>query len=424
MARQVDRLHPSAVRTITAVGRHADGGGLYLSISANGGRRWTFMARLGGRRVEIGLGSARTVSLSAARRIAGRYRDAVAEGIDPRTMRVKAGKTFGEWAEAVVKEMEPHWRNPKHKAQWFMTLLGRTPDGEPTKHDYCAALRKLPVAEIAVDDVVATLRPIWRTKRETANRLRSRIERVLDAAKAHGERTGDNPATWKANLKDRREMAGKQERGHHAAMAIDALPAFMATLRGVDNLTAQALEFIVLTAVRTSNVRLATWSEFTLDAVSVAVVDEGNQYVAQGPVWVIPAERMKTGRIFCVPLSPRAVAILRLVESVGCDYVFHGRDASQPMSEMTMLQMVRRLTGQQITVHGFRSTFRDWASERTTFPNAICEAALAHAVKDRTEAAYRRGALYDRRRPLMDAWAEFAGSGRIAVQNPLPPSGL
>ena len=382
------RLNPRQVGAITEPGRHADGNNLYLSVSANGGRRWVFMYRRAGRQVEIGLGSARTVPLAKARMLAKAAHEAIADGRDPRSIRRPSGNvmTFGDAAESLIDALAAGWRNEKHEAQWRMTLgRARDAEGRLTDTGYCLALRDRPVAAITTEDVLAVLRPIWTTKPETAQRLRGRIERVLDAARAQGWRTGDNPARWRGHLDHLLAARQRLSRGHHAALPYVDVPAFVADLRSRQAVAASALEFVILTAARTGEALGATWAEVDWAA----------------KVWTVPAERMKSGREHRVPLSDRAIAILRTLENAKtADRIF-------PLSTMALAMLLRRMGRDNITVHGFRSAFRDWAGDSTSFPREVAEAALAHVISDKTEAAYRRADALDRRRKLMDAWARY-----------------
>jgi integrase len=380
MARKINRLNARAVATLTENGRHADGGGLYLSISPNGGRRWVFLFRWHGKPTEIGLGSARDVTLARARELASQARAKLAEGINPKEARKPTeGATFAECADRVIEAMRPSWRNGKHAAQWGMTL-----------RDYAAPLRQLPVDKIATDDVLAVLKPLWNEKPETASRLRGRIERVLDAAKAQGLRSGENPARWRGHLDQLLPKRQRLTRGHHAAMPYTDVPAFMSDLQARRATAALALEFAVLTAARSGEVLGAQWEEFDVD----------------GAVWTVPAPRMKAGREHRVPLSKRALKIIQeMQESRNGDFVFPGQKPGSPLSVMALEMILRRMKIEGVTVHGFRSAFRDWAAERTNFANEVCEAALANVIENKAEAAYRRGDLFDKRRKLMEAWA-------------------
>jgi integrase len=385
MARKVNRLNARAVATIDVLGRHADGGGLYLSISPNGGRRWVFLYRWHGKPTEIGLGSARDVTLARARELARQARANLAEGINPKDVR-KGSKqaTFGECADLVIEAMRPSWRNEKHAAQWKMTLL-----------HYAAPLRHLPVDKIDTDEVLSVLKPLWNAKPETASRLRGRIERVLDAAKAQGLRSGENPARWRGHLDQLLPKRPRLTRGHHAAMAYLAVPGFISNLQSRSATAALALEFAILTAARSGEVLGARWNEFDLDRA----------------IWTVPAGRMKAAREHRVPLSPRALRIVTKLEDRRIsDFVFPGEKAGHSLSGMSLEMVLRRMKIEGATVHGFRSSFRDWAAECTSFPNEVCEAALAHVVGNKAEAAYRRGDLFDKRRRLMDAWAAYCGT--------------
>ena len=392
MVRQINRLNARAVATITKPGRHADGGGLYLSISPNGGRRWVFLYRWHGKPTEIGLGSARDVTLARARELAGHARAKLAEGHNPKDVRrPSGGATFGECADRVIEAMRPSWRNVKHAAQWEMTL-----------QVYGAALRRLPVDKVTTDDVLSVLKPIWNEKPETASRVRGRIERVLDAAKAQGLRAGENPARWRGHLDQLLPKRQRLTRGHYAAMPYTDLPAFMNDLQARQATAALALEFAILTAARSGEVLGARWEEFDLDRA----------------VWTVPAWRMKVGREHRVPLSMRALKIMEAMhECRNGDYVFPGQKAGKPLSVMALEMMLRRMKIDDATVHGFRSTFRDWAAEATSFTNEVCEAALAHAIGNKVEAAYRRGDLFDKRRKLIEAWGRFCTSPADEAQN-------
>jgi integrase len=385
MARKINRLNARAVATISKNGRHADGGGLYLSISPNGGRRWVFLYRWHGKPTEIGFGSARDVTLVRARELAGGARARLAEKINPKDARKATnGATFGECADRVIEAMRPSWRNGKHAAQWEMTL-----------REYAAPLRRLPADKITTDDVLSVLKPLWNEKPETASRLRGRIERVLDAAKAQGLRSGENPARWRGHLDQLLPKRQRLTRGHHAAMSYTDVPAFMANLHARQATAALALEFAILTAARSGEVLGARWDEFDLDRA----------------VWTLPAARMKAGREHRVPLQRRALKIVKaLHETRDGEFVFAGQKSGKPLSVMALEMVLRRMKVDDVTVHGFRSAFRDWAAECTNFTNEVCEAALAHVIENKTEAAYRRGDLFDKRRKLMEAWATYCAS--------------
>lgn len=383
MSRQVGKLSARGVAALTKAGRHSDGAGLYLNVSPSGARSWVFMWKRAGKRREMGLGALSAVSLAMAREKAAACRAIVADGCDPLEAKQanRAIPTFGEAADALITSMSPAWRNPKHRAQWAMTI------GDA----YCGRLRSKPVDEIDTADVLAVLTPIWQTKPETASRLRGRIEAVLSWAKAHGHRCGENPAAWRGHLDKLLPKRMKLSRGHHAAMPYAAVPAFIGKLREREAIAAQALEFAILTGARSGEVRGATWAEIDLDA----------------KVWTIPAERMKAARAHRVPLSSRAVEILeKLAKATTGQFVFPGHRPDKPLSVMAMDMLLRRMKV-DVTIHGFRSAFRDWAGNETSFAREIAEAALAHAIGDKAEQAYRRSDALEKRRALMQAWANF-----------------
>ena len=381
MSKQLHKLSARAVSTLSKRGRHSDGGGLYLSLTGSGARSWVFMWKVAGRRREIGLGSLRDVPLAKARDRAAEARRLLAEGSDPLAARSKTRTmSFGEAADALVESMSPSWRNEKHRAQWRMTLTA-----------YCGPIRTVPVADITTEDVLRVLRPIWLTKSETASRLRGRIERVLDFAKARGMRSGENPARWRGHLDAVLPRRQKLTRGHHKAMPFDQVPQFIDRLRGMEGVAPRALEFLILTAGRTGEVLGAKWEE----------IDLANR------IWTVPATRMKAGRAHRVPLTDRALAILADLQEIRTgEHVFPGLKRGRPLSNMAMEAVLRRMDV-EATVHGFRSAFRDWAGERTHFPREIAEAALAHLVGDAVERAYRRGDALDKRRQLMSLWQVF-----------------
>jgi integrase len=305
----------------------------------------------------------------------------LAEGVNPKdARRPSEGVTFGLCADRFIEAMRPSWRNGKHRAQWEMTL-----------REYAAALRRLPVDKITTDDVLSVLKPLWNEKPETASRLRGRIERVLDAAKAQGLRSGENPARWRGHLDQLLPKRQRLTRGHHAAMSYTDVPAFMEDLRAWQSTAARALEFAILTAGRSGEVLGVRWQEIDHDRAA----------------WTVPANRMKAGREHRVPLSRPALKVLNAMREVGGEFVFSGQKPGNPLSVMALEMVLRRMKIEGVTVHGFRSAFRDWAAERTNFPNEVCEAALAHVIENKAEAAYRRGDLFDKRRKLMEAWAMY-----------------
>ena len=371
-------------------GKHGDGGGLQLSVAPSGARKWVLRYLWQGKPREMGLGSFPEVSLADAREKALAERRLARQGVDPIAERKKAAEksipTFGECADDFVPAKQSEWRNDKHRAQWAMTL---------TK--YAARLRKLPVDTIDTAAVLSVLKPIWQAKPETASRFRGRIEQVLDAAKAHGHRTGENPARWRGHLDKLLAKRQKLTRGHHAAMAYADVPAFLARLRERQggSISALALEFTILTAARSGEALGMRWDE----------VDE------TAKVWTVPPTRMKAAREHRVPLSGRALAVLAEAKKarVG-DFVFLGSGAGRPLSVMAMEMVLRRMGLDDVTVHGFRSAFRDWAGNETHFPREVAEAALAHVIGDKAEQAYRRGDALEKRRALMDAWTNYCMS--------------
>lgn len=380
----------SAVRvnSIKAPGRYADGNGLYLLVDPSGAKRWILRTVVRGRgRTDIGLGGLSLTSLAEARDKAATLRKVARAGNDPilERRRAVAAPTFEEAARKVHAEHAATWKNEKHADQWINTL-----------EEYAfPILGSRPVNLIDTPDVLKVLAAIWLTKPETARRVRQRINVVLDWAKAAGHRTGDNPVAGVA------KALPKQANGvtHHAATLYAEVPAFITKLRACDaqEPVRLAFEFLILTATRTSEVLAATWAEIN------------------GETWTIPAARMKAKREHRVPLSPRCLAILKRAKELGGDgFIFPGRTKGKPLSNMAFLMTLRRL-GVDTTAHGFRSSFRDWTAERTNFPRDVCEMALAHTVQDKTEAAYRRGDLFDKRRELMASWAAYATAKRGEV---------
>jgi integrase len=386
MARAINKLTARKAETIAKPGRHSDGGGLYLFISPDGRRRWTFMYTRRGKQREAGLGSAAkgAVSLKAARDKAAEGRKMLADGLDPIAEWNRPQETEIPTFEAMANEyLAAHssgWRNEKHRAQWAMTLT-----------TYCEPIRKMAVDEIDTEAVLSVLKLLWTRAPETASRLRGRIEKVLDAAKARGfiGRDAPNPARWRGHLDKLLPKRAKLTRGHHAAMPYVELPAFLAELRQRPTTAARALEFGILTATRSGETLAARWDEMDLEA----------------HVWTLPAERTKAAREHRVPLSNRALAILDELKAARIgDYVFPGLKPKRPLSNMAFEMLLRRAKS-DYTAHGFRSSFRDWAGNETHFPRELAEAALAHVVGDETERAYRRSDALARRRELMDAWA-------------------
>lgn len=395
MARGQNLLTARFVTTVTQTGKHADGGGLYLLVRKRGEaveRLWLFRYKRGGRDAEkeatLSLGPARTVSLAAARLMAHRCREALREGVDPRSVLTKAGAipTFGEFADELMDDTEKGFRNEKHRAQWRMTL------GDA----YCRSIRSLSVDQITTEQVLNVLQPIWLAKPETASRLRGRIERVLDSAKARGFRHGENPARWRGHLKLLLPQRQRLTRGHHKALPWAQLPSFMARLRQLDSVSSLALEWTILTAARSGEAIKAPRAEIDREA----------------KVWTIPAERMKGGRQHRVPLCERCIEIFDELSALGSDWLFPARKPKKHMSGSAMAECLKEFEV-EATVHGFRSTFRDWVDEATAFDGNLAEAALSHLVGDETERAYKRGDALAKRRKLMEAWASYC-AGQIA----------
>jgi integrase len=383
MGRTSKRLSALDVKANSEPGRYADGDGLYLNVAAGKSKSWVFLWMKNGKRREMGLGSYPTISLVAARQRAEECRRQVAEGLDPIAERKRSAPvTFGEAADQFIASMASSFRNEKHRDQWKMTL------GDA----YCAELRKRPISDVSTEDVLHVLTPIWQSKSETASRIRGRVERVLDFATVKGWRSGENPARWRGHLKNALPARQKLARGHHAAMPYAKVPAYVTRLQFADAMAARGLEFLILTASRSGEVLGAKWPEFDLEEA----------------VWTVPAERMKAGKEHRVPLSPRAVAIVKdLREAKVNDYVFPGEKKDRPLSGMAFAMLMRRMKVGQYTAHGFRSAFRDWAGDETSYPRELAEAALAHRVGDATEQAYRRSDALGRRRKLMVAWADY-----------------
>ncbi len=401
MARGSNKLTALAVAKQKTPGRYADGGGLYLQISPTGSKSWLFRYTRQGKAREMGLGALAVVSLLQAREKAAVARQVIAAGGDPIEVREAdqaqakleevRGMTFAQCADAYIQAHSPGWRNPKHAAQWPATLKTYA---EPV-------FGALPVQMVDLALVLKVLEPIWSTKPETASRLRGRIEAVLDWAAVRGYRPPDNPARWKGHLDKLLPPRAKVRKvEHHAALPYGEIGAFMAGLREREGIAARALEFTILTAARTSEALNAEWSEFDLDA----------------KLWSIPGARMKAGVDHRVPLSDPAVAIVRAMVAVKHSrYVFPGHRTGRPLSNMVHLQLLKRMNRTDLTIHGFRSTFRDWCAEQTAFPREVAEAALAHTVGSKVEAAYRRGDLFEKRRKMMEAWAMYCTAPPFVV---------
>lgn len=407
MAAGQNLLSVAAVKSAKKPGRYRDGGGLFLNVGKAGTKAWLFVFRSPihrhpvrtseGKIREMGLGSLETVTLAEARDVAADARRLIARGLDPLDERGRPDAvpppTFRQIVDETLPNLQKGFRNEKHRAQWLSTL-----------ETYAASLMPLRIDTIDTAAVLAVLNPIWTEKAETANRLRGRIERMLDAAKATGHRSGENPACWKGHLEHRLSRRHKLQRGHHAALPWADVPAFIARLRQSHGMAALALEFTILTAARSGEVRGAKWGEIDL----------------AGKVWTVPANRMKAGREHRVPLTDRAIAILKHVEPASDDsgFVFPGTRRSAPLSDMTLSAVLRRMKI-GCTVHGFRASFKTWADEATSYQRELVEAALAHVVGDATERAYKRGDALERRRELMAAWAAHCEPERPSNVVPL-----
>lgn len=387
MARALNKLTTRKVSSLKEPGRHSDGGGLYLRITPNGGRSWQFMTAVGGKRVEIGLGAESAIGLGAVRKLAVKMREAVALGQDPRKVleppvAAKRVPTFKEFADDYISSVEAGWKNTTHRKQWRNSL-----------DQHAKAISDAKVDEVTTDDVLRILHPIWLSVPETASRVRARIERILDAAKARGHLRRDyaNPARLKGHLDHLLPRQRGMTRGHHKALPYKDAAKFMEELRQRKAPAARCLEFTILTAARSGEALGTTWQEIDFDQ----------------RLWRVPEARMKAGVEHVVPLSDAAVAILEALKPVepnSAGKVFAVDGAAR--SNMAMAMLLRRM-GYAITTHGFRSTFRDWAGDCTNYPREIVEAALAHTLQNKAEKAYRRGTAVERRRMLMGEWAKY-----------------
>lgn len=412
MGSGLNRLSAAKVAKHTAPGYLLDGGGLYLQIALRSpkvvkassrsladlvSKSWTFRYRdrITKKLRELGLGPYPDVSLEEARKKAAEFRGVLREGKDPKVERdakraahrAAAAKTltFDQAADACIADKRAGWKNAKHADQWVNTL----------KTYVSPVLGNLPVDSIDLPLVRKVLDPIWLTKNETASRVRQRIESVLAWATVSGYRTGENPARWRGHLDHLLpKPSNVQKREHHPALPYSEIREFLGQLRALSGVASLAMEFTILTAARTGEVIGARWEEVDLEK----------------GLWTIPAERMKAKKEHMIPLSTRAGAILKSLEATRRnDYVFPGNGSDAPLSNMAMNATLKRMDRQDITVHGFRSTFRDWAGEQTDFPKELIEHALAHQLKDKAEAAYHRSTLPEKRRKLMEAWAKHCG---------------
>jgi len=381
MARNINKLSALKVKGALAPKRHSDGGGLYLSVSKTGTKSWVFMW-VDGKRTEMGLGPYPAISLADARTKAEECRRHVAQGKNPKSERDRlTEKTFGECALEYIEVKRPGWRNPKSQAQWKSSLT-----------TYCTNIWDRPVSTIELADVLSALQPIWNEIGETAKRVRGRIENILDYAKTKGWRQGENPARWKGSLENILPKQQKLQRGRMASMPYVEVPEFIAKLQTSEAMSARALEFLILTAGRSGEVRGATWDEIDIEA----------------KIWTILAERMKAGTEHRVPLSDRAIEILKpLKEAQVSEYVFPGHKLNRALSDMTLTKLLKRWKIEKTTVHGFRSSFRDWCGEENEFDRESVELSLAHKIGNAAEQAYRRRDSLEKRRKIMDAWEQY-----------------
>ncbi|MBB3264077.1 integrase [Azospirillum sp. OGB3] len=392
MPKKAVGLTARKVETIRTPGLFADGNGLYLQVTATGAKTWIFRYSIGGKRRDMGLGSTTVVSLAQARDKAVEAKKVVAAGTDPlearkaqeaaQALEAARAVTFKECAASYIESMQAGWKSAKHGAQWTSTL-----------ETYAYPLiGSLPINAIDTNLVLKVLEPIWTTKTETASRVRGRIESILDYAKVRGHRSGENPARWRGHLDHilpAKNDVVKVE--HHAALHYASMPSFWPKLQVQDGMGARALELAILTATRTSEVLGAKWSE----------VDTERR------VWIIPPERMKPGVEHRVPLTEPTLALLRKMGAIRRgELVFTGQTKDRPLSNMAMNMTLRRMK-LDVTPHGFRSTFRTWVAEKTHFPDDVAEAALSHTQGNKVVAAYQRGDLFEKRRLLMQAWAQF-----------------
>lgn len=391
--RTINKLSAQKIETLSKPGLYADGLGLYLQVSMSGTKSWLFRFMRDGKARKMGLGSLHTVSLKLARQKAQACRLKLDAGVDPieeraeekQARKLEAAKaiTFKEAAEKYIAAHKPTWKNAKHAEQWPATL----------KAYVYPVIGDLPVSKIDVALVLKVLEPIWAEKPETASRVRGRVESVLDWARARHLRSGDNPARWRGHLDKLLPAKSKVAKvKHHPALPYKEIGAFMVDLRKMEGVSPRALEFAILTATRTGETIGAKWHE----------IDQEHR------TWVVPAERMKAGKEHRVPLSDRAIAILKnLPREDDSEYVFIGDKKGKPLSNMALLMVLRRMERGDLTTHGFRSTFRDWAAETTAYANEMVEMALAHTVGDKVEAAYRRGDMMEKRRRLMKDWSDY-----------------
>lgn len=391
----IHKLTPRKVST-AGPGKYEDGGGLRLVVSDAGAKKWVLRFTIDGRRREMGLGSYPDVGLAEAREKATEYRKQAKAGVDPieaRQIEPEEIPTFTSCAARYIQAHRRGWKNTKHARQWVSTLKSYARPEIGTKR----------VDTIATEEILKILSPIWTNKTETAKRVQGRIENILDYAAAHKYRDPLNPARWRGHLDKLLPKPSRVKKvNHHPAMPYSEVPAFMTELSGKSSISAHALRFLILTATRTSEVLRAQWNEIDLEAA----------------VWAVPAERMKARREHRVPLSKAAIAILDALPRIqGNPYLFPGTRHVQPLSSMALLQLMRGMgygvegkRGNYVP-HGFRSSFRDWSGEVSSFPRDVAEMALAHVIENKVEAAYRRGDLFTKRSKMMQEWAAFITSG-------------
>jgi integrase len=378
------------LENLTAPGRHLDSDGLYLLIGKTGGKSWLMRYQIGGKRRDMGLGPYPAVTLKAARQAAAEARALIAKGIDPLAARAeaeRASKAAAMTFEALA--LDYHTTHNGHmtdrRAKGWLSAMRR---------EVFPVIGKMQPDQIGTEHILRILKPIWGTKPFSANELRGYLERLLDSARAAGLRTGENPARWRGHLDNLLSRADKKRASqvsHFPAMAYKELPAFMQELAAMQTRNANALQLVILTAARAGMVRFATWAEFDL----------------QARVWSLPAERMKTRKAFTVPLSDQAIALLESLSRTGSPYLFPGTGRALAMGEVALFNLLEKMNRRDITVHGFRATFRTWASECTKYPREVCELSLAHDERDQTEAAYSRSNLLEQRRALMQEWGDY-----------------
>lgn len=408
MSRNLHKLTATKVAGRLNAGYHADGGCLYFRVAPGGSRGWVFRFALNGRTRDMGLGAYPTFTLAMAREKALEMRRLVADGIDPIERRraiLADGKaenasalTFDAAALKYIAAHEASWRSDKHRSQWRNTL----------RDHVSPIIGSLPVRSIDTALVLKVLEPIWQTKTETAGRVRARIEVVLDWAKVRGYRTGENPARWRGHLDHLLPAKSKIKRvAHHSALPYAEIGTFLQELRGQNGPGAAAVEFLILTAARVGEILNATWDE----------IDDA--------VWKVPGHKMKGGKEHRVPLAGAALRVLRAAEAFRQnDLIFPGFRGGRPLGQAYLLDVIQRIAQRRITLHGFRSTFRDWAAERTSYPSEVAEMALAHAVGSQVERAYARTDLFDKRRRLMKDWAAYcaqpatSGSKIVPIRKP------